>query len=53
MIEELNQKRIETIGTVYYDPELSEAGFEGTALGDSRAMEDMKGIVQLLMDEVE
>ena len=53
MIEELNQKRIETIGTVYYDPELSEAGFEGTPLGDSRAMEDMKGIVQLLMDEVE
>jgi len=51
MIEELNKKNIKTIGTVYYDPQLSEAGFEGTALGDSKATEDMKGITNLLLDE--
>ena len=52
MVEELDKKNIKTIGTVYYDPQLSEAGFEGTALGDSKATEDMKGITNLLLDEV-
>jgi len=52
MITELSQKEIKTLGTVYYDPELSEAGFEGAALGPSKAMEDMKEITDLLLDEV-
>lgn len=50
MIEELSQKGVKSIGTVYYDPELSEAGFEGTALGNSRALEDVKVITELLLD---
>ena len=51
MIEELNKKNIKYIGTVYFDPQLSEAGFEGTALGDSKAKGDMKRIINLLLDE--
>jgi CO dehydrogenase maturation factor len=31
MIEELNKKNIHTIGTIYYDTQVSEAGFEGRA----------------------
>jgi CO dehydrogenase maturation factor len=51
MIEELNKKGIKPIGTVNYDPQLSEAGFEGKALGDSKATEDMKVIIGELLDE--
>ncbi len=51
IIEELNQKNIRSIGTVYFDPQLIEAGFEGTALGDSKAKGDIKGITSLLLDE--
>ena len=50
MVEELSQKGVVSIGTIYYDPELNEAGFEGTALGNSRALEDVKGIIELLLD---
>lgn len=53
MVAELEQKGIETIGTIYYDAELSEAGFEGTALGNSRAMEDIRGITNRLLDKAE
>jgi len=51
IIEELNKKNIKSIGTIYLDTQVSEAGFEGTALGDSKATEDMKGIINLLLDE--
>jgi len=50
MVEELEQKGVVSIGTIYYDPELSEAGFEGTPLGDSRALEDVKGIIESLLN---
>ncbi len=51
MTEELNRRNIKSLGTVYFDPQLSEAGFEGTALGDSRATEDVQRIVTLLLGE--
>jgi CO dehydrogenase maturation factor len=51
MIDKLNQRNIKTIGTVYYDPQISEAGFEGRAPGDSKAMEDMRGIIKQLLNE--
>ena len=50
MIDELGQKGVKSIGTIYYDPELSEAGFEGTALGNSRALEDVKRIIESLLN---
>jgi CO dehydrogenase maturation factor len=52
MTEELNKRNIKTIGTIYYDPQVSEAGFEGRAPGDSKAMEDARGIIRQLLDEV-
>jgi CO dehydrogenase maturation factor len=51
MIEELSKKNIKPIGTIYYDPRLSEAGLEGTALGDSKASLDMELITDLLLEE--
>jgi CO dehydrogenase maturation factor len=51
MVTELSRKEIRTLGTIYYDLELNEAGFEGTALGYSKAMEDMIKITDLLLDE--
>jgi CO dehydrogenase maturation factor len=51
MITELSQKEVKTLGTVYYDPKVSEAGFEGTALSYSKATEEIKEIIGLLLDE--
>jgi CO dehydrogenase maturation factor len=51
MIEELNKRNIKTIGTIYYDPQVSEAGFEGRAPGDSKATEDVRGIIRQMLDE--
>jgi CO dehydrogenase maturation factor len=51
MIEELNRRNILSIGTVFYDLELNEAGFEGAALGDSAATRDIKVIIEQLLDE--
>ena len=49
--EELDKKKIKPIGTVYFDLQINEAGFEGKTLGDSRAKEDVKRITRLLLDE--
>jgi CO dehydrogenase maturation factor len=51
MITELSQKEVKTLGTIYYDPKVSEAGFEGTAPGYSKATDDIKEIIDLLLDE--
>ena len=51
MLDELKKKNIEIIGTIYYDPQVSEAGFEGKAPGNSKAKKDMQGIVKQLLDE--
>jgi len=52
MIEELDKKRVKTLGTIYYDPALNEAGFLGKAPPTSKATEDVKGIVGLLFDMI-
>ncbi len=49
---ELDKKKIKSIGTVYFDTQVNEAGFEGTALGDSGAKEEIKKIIRLLLDDV-
>jgi CO dehydrogenase maturation factor len=51
MIEELDKRSIKPIGTIYFDPQLNKAGFEGTVLGDSKATLDMEVIMDLLVDE--
>jgi CO dehydrogenase maturation factor len=48
---ELGKKNVSIIGTVYFDAELNEAGFEGKPLADSKATQDVKGIVKTLLNE--
>ncbi len=49
--EELGKKNLKSIGAVYLDPEIGEAGFEGRAPGNSKASEDMRQIVKRLLEE--
>ncbi len=51
IIEELNKRNIKSVGTVYFDPQLNEAGFEGKVLGDSNATGDIQTIITLLLGE--
>jgi CO dehydrogenase maturation factor len=51
LTEELDKKKIRAIGTVYFNDDVNEAGFEGTALGDSKAKDDVKAIVDLLLKD--
>ncbi len=51
MIEELNKRSVKSLGTVYFDPQLNEAGFEGAPLGDSKATGDIQTIITLLLGE--
>ena len=49
VIDELSRKGIEPLGSIFFDPEISDSGLEGTALRASRAGEDIKQIVRRLM----
>jgi len=52
MIDELGKKEIAVTGTIGLDNEISEAGFEGRALGgESRAKNDMKQMLKTLLQE--
>jgi CO dehydrogenase maturation factor len=51
MTDELGKRNIKTIGNVYLDPQISEAGFEGRPPGDSLAAADIRPIVKQLLDE--
>jgi len=50
MTDELSKKGINIIGTVHYDPKVSEAGFEGRSPGESRAMAEIRDIVIKLLN---
>ena len=52
IIEELENKKIKVIGTIYFDSQINEASLEGkTLLGSSSAEEDIKRITRLLLVE--
>jgi CO dehydrogenase maturation factor len=51
MAEELDKKGVKTLSAIYFDPELSEASFEGAIPVNSKAAEEMKAIARLLLDE--
>jgi CO dehydrogenase maturation factor len=51
ILKELEKKEVLSIGTVHLDPRIQAANFEGKALGDSNAKEDIKKILQRLLDE--
>ncbi|MFC1825091.1 P-loop NTPase [Thermodesulfobacteriota bacterium] len=48
--DKLREKNIDSLGTIYYNLEVNEAGFEGYAIGDSQAKEDMRSIVRTLLN---
>jgi CO dehydrogenase maturation factor len=49
MTTELDKREVPVIGSVRYDPELSEAGFEGRTPGEGPAREDITAIVRELL----
>ncbi len=51
--EKLGKRYIRTIGSVRYDPQISEVCFQGKALGESQAKEGVRGIARLLLSEPE
>lgn len=51
LVEALALKNISQVGTVHLDPEVSEAGFEGKALGESKAKGEVKDITRRLLNE--
>ena len=52
IIEELENKKIKVIGTIYFDSQINEASLEGKTLsGNSSAAEDIKRITRLLLVE--
>ena len=51
MTGQLASKKIAIAGTIRFDAQVSEAGLEGRALGDSRAKEDTKAMTKALLDE--
>jgi len=52
MREKLKEIGIETLGSVHYDPEISNSILEGIPLGEGKAMEDVEEIVNRLEDLV-
>jgi len=50
MTEKLTAKNVKVLGAVYYDPRISEAGFEGRPLPDSRAKENIRELVRQLFN---
>jgi len=52
IIEELENKKIKVIGTIYFDSQINEASLEGKTLsGSSSTEEDIKRITRLLLVE--
>jgi CO dehydrogenase maturation factor len=52
ILEQLEKKEIKPIGTVHLDSQISEANFQGEALGDSQAKVEIRQIVLRLLDEL-
>jgi len=53
MVSELGKRNVPTIGTVHFDPEVFEAGFEGRPPGDSRAQREASLVAELFMNIVQ
>jgi CO dehydrogenase nickel-insertion accessory protein CooC1 len=50
MILELKKRRVQTLGTVFFDSAVQEAGFEGRPPGETSAKLDMEPITQMLLN---
>ncbi|MBN1664402.1 MAG: P-loop NTPase [Deltaproteobacteria bacterium] len=53
MVRELQKRNVQTLGTVYFDQEVQEAGFEGRPPVNSKAGKEVEGITQLLINIVQ
>jgi CO dehydrogenase maturation factor len=53
MIKELEKRNVQTLGTVYFDQKVQDAGFEGRPPTDSKAGKEIEGITQLLINVVQ
>jgi CO dehydrogenase maturation factor len=51
ILEKLRNLKIMPIGTIYYDLQVNEDGFEGRSLGESQAKDDVARIAEALMEE--
>jgi len=52
MMEELKNKKANTLGTVYYDSEVGKAGLMGTPLDRGEAAEDVRKIIERLEETI-
>jgi len=52
MMEELKKRKVKSIGSIYQDNEVVKSGLKGTSLGESRALQDVKRIIDKLEDIV-
>ncbi len=53
MTAELGKRNVESLGTIYFDQGVQEAGFEGRPPGETKAGEEVKAITQLLINIVQ
>ncbi|MBA3030774.1 MAG: hypothetical protein FP816_18450 [Desulfobacteraceae bacterium] len=53
MILELKKRKVETLGTIYFDADVLEAGFEGNPPGNTRAQAEMEPIAKLLLNVIQ
>ncbi|MGA3084562.1 MAG: P-loop NTPase [Thermodesulfobacteriota bacterium] len=53
MIQELEKRNVQTLGTIHFDQEVQEAGFEGKPPIDSKASEEVEEITQVLINVVQ
>jgi len=53
MIRELAKRKVQTLGTVHYDPKIQEAGFEGRPPEGSQGEVEIRGMTRLLIDMVQ
>ncbi|MCJ7833094.1 MAG: hypothetical protein MUQ20_01750, partial [Deltaproteobacteria bacterium] len=53
MIRELEKRNVQTLGTIHFDQEVLEAGFEGRPPNSSKAGEEVEEITQLLINVVQ
>jgi CO dehydrogenase maturation factor len=51
IIDRLIKKEIDHLGAIYMDPQVSEAGFRGTVIGDTKARKQMRTMTRLMLDE--
>jgi CO dehydrogenase maturation factor len=53
MIAQLSQGNVQTLGTVFFDPDVQEAGFTGIPSGETKAKTEVEAVTRLLLNIVQ